>query len=209
MPLIEVLPEQVPDDASDELQALYELGNEGGGRMKMEVRMMGHSPSFARDMMENHRRVIREGLGTLDLKQREAIALAVSSANACINCVKSHRRKCLDAGFTKEQIYEILGITAECSMHNTVWTYRYLVEDDEQRDMPTPLKSELMANASIGTLLVELICIAVSTIRECKLCVKAHTKKAIKAGATPQMLHEANMVAAVMTSYNLYFRLNH
>lgn len=209
MSIIKALPEELPEHAGEELKALYAKVSEHAGRVTMEARMMGQVPAFADDMFDNHHDVLKEGLGHLDLKQREAIALAVSSANQCVNCVKSHRRKCLDVGYSEEQVVEILGITSLCAMYNTVWTFRHLVDDEQYMKMATPLKADAMSESSLGPLLVELICVAVSTIRECKLCVKAHTKKAIKADATPEMINETIMVAAVMTAYNLYFRLNH
>jgi len=49
--------------------------------------------------------------GALDTKTKELIALAIAVATHCDNCIAFHTSAALKAGATKEEIYEMLGVT--------------------------------------------------------------------------------------------------
>ena len=199
----------IPDDqASAELQALFDEARQRLGKVTTEVRMMGHIEPFARDMMHNHLEVVRNGLGFLSDKQREAVALGVSSANHCVACVKAHRRKCLDLGYSEAQALEIIAVAVECAMLNTLYTFRRLAPGDFGK-RPSPLRSRSLVDVSLDELTVQLICLSVSAVNACQSCVEAHVKKARDAGASDDQIDEASLVAAVMTGYNHFFRLQH
>src|SRR4051812_32207178 len=48
--------------------------------------------------------------GSLDLKQKELIALAIGLAVRCENCIYSHVQAALKAGATPEQVLETAGV---------------------------------------------------------------------------------------------------
>lgn len=48
--------------------------------------------------------------GALSLKYKELIAMAVGCAVRCEPCINLHVKKCLDAGATKEEIYEAASV---------------------------------------------------------------------------------------------------
>ena len=209
MPLTSPLPASLPDDADDVIKDLYAKVESQRGRVPVEVRMMAHVPTFANDMFENQQRIIHDGLDHLSLQQREAVALAVSSANFCVNCIKAHRRKCIDAGYSESQTIEILALAAQCAMLNTNHQFRHAVSDDRFMQMTNPLKTDAMQAVSLDALTVELICLAVSSVNACELCIQNHTQKAMDAGASVEQIDEAVLVASVMTAYNWYFRMQH
>lgn len=49
--------------------------------------------------------------GTISLKHKELIALGIAVAIQCEPCIRLHTQKCLNAGATKEEIIEALGVT--------------------------------------------------------------------------------------------------
>lgn len=49
--------------------------------------------------------------GELDAKTKELIALAISVATHCEDCIAFHTQSALTAGATKAEIYETLGVT--------------------------------------------------------------------------------------------------
>ena len=53
-------------------------------------------------------KVMKEGV--LSVKQKELIALAIGLAVRCEPCIILHVRKCLDAGASKEEIFEAAGV---------------------------------------------------------------------------------------------------
>jgi len=48
--------------------------------------------------------------GRLDAKTHELIALAVSVTTRCDGCIATHSKKAIEAGATKEEIAEALGV---------------------------------------------------------------------------------------------------
>jgi len=48
--------------------------------------------------------------GTVTLREKELIALAIAVAVQCSPCIKLHVRKCLDAGATSEQVLEAASV---------------------------------------------------------------------------------------------------
>ncbi len=50
--------------------------------------------------------------GALDTKTKELIGLALASALGCKHCMTWHTICALDAGATKEEIFEVLGVVA-------------------------------------------------------------------------------------------------
>lgn len=48
--------------------------------------------------------------GSLDLKTKEMIALAIGIANQCDGCIGFHVKKLVELGCTKEELAEMLGV---------------------------------------------------------------------------------------------------
>ena len=50
--------------------------------------------------------------GHLDVKSKELIGLTCSLVLRCDDCVKYHLGKCKEVGFTKEEVYEAMGVAS-------------------------------------------------------------------------------------------------
>ena len=53
--------------------------------------------------------------GTLSVKQKELIALAIAVAKQCEPCIILHVKKCVDSGATREEILEACGVAVMMS----------------------------------------------------------------------------------------------
>ncbi|MGA7833784.1 MAG: carboxymuconolactone decarboxylase family protein [Acidimicrobiales bacterium] len=62
----------------------------------------------------------------------------------------------------------------------------------------TALSSAAMADGDLSSAVKELLAIAIAITRECDGCIVAHTRGALRAGATRQQLAEAIGVAISM-----------
>ncbi len=177
----------------------------GREHVAVEFQMLARTPTAMRDAFENQYKHLTTGAGFLDAQQREAICLAVSSANNCHKCVKAHRRKAIKLGWSEDQAAEILAVTAVCTMLNTYHRYRHIADD---ADLPADsgLSFDAITHPTLPPMLVELICLAVSSVMGCELCTKHHRAQALRHGATADQVHEAIRVASVMTLFNVYFR---
>lgn len=71
--------------------------------------------------------------GTLSLKVKELMAVALSIAVHCEPCIKIHLRRALKAGATEVEIAETLGVTVlMCGGPVDVWPVR-IIEEELQR----------------------------------------------------------------------------
>jgi AhpD family alkylhydroperoxidase len=58
--------------------------------------------------------------------------------------------------------------------------------------------SKVFAEGSLNVKIKELIAVACAHITQCPYCIEGHTKRAKKAGATPEEIAEAIFIAAAM-----------
>jgi AhpD family alkylhydroperoxidase len=174
----------------------------------VELRMMARSPGVMRDTYDAATLVAAEYEdGPLDEKQVEAIRLGVSSANNCGKCVQSHAAKCRKLGWSDEEVSDILGLTAVCTMLNAYHRHRDLVGDASELPVDSGLPHGSIAEPDrLDPMLVELICMAVSSVMACPKCTRHHRQKARELGATDDHLAQAVRATAVMTLYNTFFR---
>jgi len=64
--------------------------------------------------------------------------------------------------------------------------------------MPAGLRMQGMANPGVPRLDFELWSLAASAVNGCGACLAAHEKQLRAAGATPEMVHEAARIAAIV-----------
>lgn len=198
-----------PEEASEEAKKTYDRIREtiGDGEVPRAFQQRGAVPPFLQDSYMNYRKFVAEGAGHLDGPTREALALATSSALACDSCCKAHAQACQEQGFSETQVTEILAVTSTCAMYNTYFKFRDLSGDEAFQGFSTQLRAHTMQKTSLDESLVELINIVVSNIFGCPMCTSGHVKKAQQLGMTREQIDEAIKVSAVMTSFNVFHRV--
>jgi alkyl hydroperoxide reductase subunit D len=203
-----VTPPIAPDKAPASTQAIYDRIKEtiGKGEVPVGYQMMGHVDSFLQDSYMNARKFIHEGSDLLDRKTREALALATSSAQNCVHCVRSHAKTAVAEGWTEQQVAEILAVTATCAMYNNYYKFKDLAGDSTFEGFSVGLRAHTFLKTSLDEKLVELINIVVSNINGCLKCTSGHVQKALKLGLTHEQIDEAIKVSATMTAFNTYHR---
>jgi len=204
-----VTPPIAPDQAPEGTKKVYDRISEtiGDGDVPVGYQMMGHVEAFVQDAYMNNKKFIAEGKGKLDQKMRVVLALAASSANNCVHCVRSHAKSAVaDHGLSEQEVAEVLALTATCAMYNTLFKFRDLAEDENFGSMPVELRAHTFQKTSFDDQAVELINIVVSTINGCGKCTSNHTKKALQLGLSHEQIDEAVKIAATMTAFNVYHR---
>jgi alkyl hydroperoxide reductase subunit D len=197
-------PDQAPEAAQKTLAQIKQAGD--GEQIGTEYQMMAHAPAFLADAHANREKYVDEGTGALSEADREALALATSVANACKSCVRAHAKACEEAGWSQQEIAEIIAVASTGAMYNFFYKFRDAVDDERLSQIKPMLRAHTWRGTSLNTVLVELIAVLVSVVNSCHYCIDAHTKKAIEAGATHEQIEDAMRLAAVMTAYNTYFR---
>ncbi len=191
---------------AEQAEMLEWVKSRRNGTAHTEFRMMARAPQFARDALALQDAHLHAEDGVLDGKTREAIALAVSVANGCTSCVKSHARRAQKVGWSEADVTAILGLVSQCSMLNAYHRHREL---DPTLMLPkqSGLPFGFTQNPPIEKRTAELIGVVVSGVNGCPACVRYHTDAARTLGVTDQQLHEAVRVGAAMTMFNAYFRI--
>ncbi|HEY2786014.1 MAG TPA: carboxymuconolactone decarboxylase family protein [Fimbriiglobus sp.] len=75
-----------------------------GDRQKMK----SQAPAVATAFGAFHQVIMKEG--TLSVREKELIALAIGLADRCTPCINLHVQGCLKAGATREQVLEAAGV---------------------------------------------------------------------------------------------------
>ena len=203
-----VVPPLSPENAPESTQAIYERIKDtiGKGQVPLGYQMMGNVEPFLQDSYMNYKKFIAEGAGKLDAKQRAAIALATSSAMNCVHCVKHHSKNSQEAGWTAQQVAEILAVVATCTMYNSYYRFKDLAGDEAFRHLTPGLRAFTFQKTSLGDELVELINVVVSNINNCHFCTTGHVNKALAVGVTHEQIEEAIKVSSTMAAFNTFHR---
>ncbi len=69
-------------------------------------------------------------------------------------------------------------------------------------------QSKVFAEGALGSKTKQIIAVAVAHVTQCQQCIQAHTRAALRAGATPEELMEAVWVAAEMRAGGAYAHSN-
>lgn len=203
-----VVPPLAPESAPESTQAIYERIKEtvGNGQVPLGYQMMGHVEPFLQDSYMNYRKFVHDGAGQLDPKTREAIALAASSANNCVHCVRYHAKEAKAKGWTDQEVAEILAVVATCAMYNVYFKFRELANDEAFKAMSIGLRAHTFNKTSLTEQLVELINVVVSTINGCPPCTAGHVQKALGLGLSHEAIDEAVKIGATQTAFNVFHR---
>lgn len=87
--------------AIDHKKAYQELMEASGGLAK-------NCPGVMKGFGIMHNEAVKAGV--LSTKDKELIALGMGIAVKCAGCIQSHVKGALDAGATREEIYETVGV---------------------------------------------------------------------------------------------------
>lgn len=203
-----VTPPISPEQAPDSTKAIYERIKDtiGKGQVPLGYQMMGHVDSFLQDSYMNSRKFVHEGSDLLDRKMRHILALATSSAQNCVHCVRQHAKEAGEYGLSEKEVAEVLAVTATCAMYNNYYKFKDLAGDSTFEGFSVGLRAHTFQKTSLDDKTVELINIVVSNINGCEKCTTGHVKKALQLGLSHEQIDEAIKVSATMTAFNVYHR---
>ncbi|MDI6879330.1 MAG: carboxymuconolactone decarboxylase family protein [Desulfitobacteriaceae bacterium] len=95
-------------DGSPEVQEMFAQIKEKFGEVAPPFRAMANHPEYLK-MVLNKMNVVM-GSDALDLKTKLAIAFTVSTLNNCEFCITMYAKQLHEAGFTDQQLVEILAV---------------------------------------------------------------------------------------------------
>ena len=155
-------------------------------------------PDFARDLSLNLGSVLAP-TGAPGLTQNQIWSVALASALASRNAAFTRAIESLAAAHLEPAYVKAAGAAAAVmGMNNVYYRFVHLVGDTEYAQMPARLRMNVIGNPSINRPDFELLCLAVSTINGCGLCIETHEKQLRHSGLSREALQSAVRIAAVV-----------
>ncbi len=154
-------------------------------------------PDAAKDLKLNLTSVLGDGTSALSEQQRFGIALACSFAarnEALKSAIMSDAERVLDEAW----IDDAKAAAALMSMNNVYYRFRHMIGKSEYAALPARLRMSRLASPQTSKLDFELMCIAVSAINGCEMCVRSHEKSLLELGSNEVQVHDAVRIAAVV-----------
>ncbi|MEU8422013.1 carboxymuconolactone decarboxylase family protein [Micromonospora sp. NPDC048835] len=152
-------------------------------------------PGYARDIALN----LGSTLGTTALTPAQTWGTALACAVAARNPVVL--REVADEALGHlgpEGVEAAKGAAAIMAMNNVYYQAKHLVGDERYASMPARLRMRIIARPGVDKYDFELWCFAVSAIAGCAVCLELHEKKLRASGLTPEQLHDALRISAVV-----------
>ena len=161
-------------------------------------------PEAAKDIKLNLQTVLQDG--TLSPAQRYGVAIA-----SAIAARSTELRDALLADAPPEAgeavVEDAKAAAALMAMNNVYYRFRHMVGKPEYGAMPARLRMTRIANPKTTKLDFELLCIAVSALNGCEMCVQSHERSLIEMGATTAQIHDAVRIAAVVHAVGVALEL--
>lgn len=105
MPSVKLLTEE---DVSPEVQEIFKQLKEQFGEVPPTMRAMANHPAYLKMVLGKMKLVM--GSKVLDTNTKLAVAFAVSILNNCEQCITQYGKQLHEAGYTDEQITEIIAV---------------------------------------------------------------------------------------------------
>lgn len=157
-------------------------------------------PEYAKDIKLNLVSVLTEE-GAPDLSQKQIYGIALAAAYAAKNStviasISNEVRQTL----SDIEINATKAAAIIMAMNNIYYRFTHLVSDKSYSSMPAKLRMNIIGNPGMSKIDFELICLAVSTINGCGMCIDAHTHELQQAGISKQAIQSAVRIAAVLNA---------
>jgi len=155
-------------------------------------------PDYARDLKLNLGSVLSSA-GAPGLSDAQIWSVALASAIAARNVEFTRSLEVAAAAhLDAAHLQAARAATAIMGMNNIYYRFLHLVEDDEYQSLPARLRMNVLANPGIDKLDFELLCLAVSAINGCGLCISSHEKKLRQHGFSRETIQSAVRIASTV-----------
>ncbi len=121
------------------------------------------------------------------------VAAAVASAVGSQPAVDFFTQAALNVGRSRTEILDGISVAAVCGIFNGYYRFRHQVPTelrDTYESFRAPFNANSFMKSSIGVFEIEAICIIVSSINDCGICVEGHINKAKSVGMSDEQIDE-------------------
>ena len=137
--------------------------------------------------------------GSLTPEQRWGVAVACAYASRNDRLKEAILEEAKKALPNPEPVLEDARAAASLmGMNNVYYRFRHMVGKESYSTKRPGLRMNRMAQVQTNKVDFELVCLAVSAINGCEMCVQSHEKVVIDGGLTEDQVHDAVRIASVI-----------
>jgi alkyl hydroperoxide reductase subunit D len=144
-----------------------------------------------KDLALNLSSVLGESALTEDQKWGVALACAITSGNAQL-------RDAIAANAKENVADDARAAAALMAMNNVYYRFRHFAGKPSYAQKGARLRMQRIAKPATDKASFELMCLAVSAINGCEVCVKSHEAAVIESGLSEDAVHDAVRIAATI-----------
>jgi alkyl hydroperoxide reductase subunit D len=168
----------------------------------MDLRALRSSlGDYAKDTKLNIGAVLSEE-GAPDLSNHQIYQIALASSYATQNdrivaAIEQESKELL----SDQEIQAAKAATTIMAMNNVYYRFLHLIEDKRFSRLPAKLRMNVIGQPGVSKIDFELMCLAVSAINGCGMCIDAHVKELQKAGTSDLGIQSCIRISSVMQSF--------
>ncbi|HEY1087223.1 MAG TPA: carboxymuconolactone decarboxylase family protein [Archangium sp.] len=153
-------------------------------------------PDAARDIKINLGNVLQPG--SLDLQQTWGIAVASAYTARNEKLTKAVLADAKAAGVEDAVLEDAKAAAVLMGMNNVYYRFRHIIGKDDYGQMPARLRMMRLKQATTNQTYFELLCLAVSAINNCQMCVQSHEHVVLEGGMSMEQVHDAVRIASII-----------
>lgn len=172
--------------------------------MDQVLALVSSIPDAGKDIRLNLQSVL--GDGALSAEQRLGIALAcafVSRNDELQEALLQDASK-----FAPTWTEDAKAAAALMAMNNIFYRFRHMIGKPAYSTMPARLRMQRLSQPQTSKVDFELMCIAVSAIHGCEMCVRSHEHSLMELGASEAQVLDAVRIASVVHAASIALRLD-
>ncbi|MBJ6765432.1 carboxymuconolactone decarboxylase family protein [Myxococcaceae bacterium JPH2] len=137
--------------------------------------------------------------GSLTPEQRWGVAVACAFAARNDRLKEALLEEAKKALTNPEPVIEDARAAASLmAMNNVYYRFRHMIGKESYSSKRAGLRMNRLAQVLTNKVDFELVCLAVSAINGCEMCMRAHEKVVLDGGLTEDHVHDAVRIAAVV-----------
>ncbi len=164
------------------------------------IELQNQIPDYGRDIRLNVESLLQNG-GAAGLTDSQLWAISLACSYALKN--KDITESIVHAGeasLSPELIVAAKSAATIMAMNNIYYRFLHLSDDKEFSKMPARLRMNVIGKPGIDKVDFELMCLAVSAISGCGMCINAHIAEVRKANISNDGIQSAIKIASVLNA---------
>jgi len=157
--------------------------------------LRGTLPEAAKDIKLNLQAVLQPGILSPGQRWGVAVASAIAARHAALRDALIADAR---AEVGEDVIEDARAAAVLMAMNNVYYRFRHMVGKSSYTEKPARLRMNRLVKPLTPKVDFELVCLAVSAINGCEMCVQAHEKVVVEGGLTEDQVNDAVRIAATV-----------